>query len=237
MILSKIGLNWPKSFKIDEVSSPEGFHDVKGKTEEVKSEVSHESIGCEKICDTIALDVPYHQVLTDLDVAGDKIFKIEMNMNAKTSSNEALEVASDPSVISEDEVLVKRKYTKPKNLSRWNRSDDSVAFQILDEYLKVQSMTLQIFFTYHLQDYDEILAQISRNLNWLRTIDALYHRLFNTFKKAQKFSVRNLKKLRRLVKRKKSLKSSEVEEIRVHYPGMTFAQVQAAINGLNVHVI
>lgn len=119
---------------------------------------------------------------------------------------------------------------KPKKYDRWGKSDDIRAFQVLSHALDGSVDRLKEFLTCDSQVFNDpkkeiesgyhnsIILQVMACTNWQRKPYHLLKR-FVSLSAAQKFSVRDLKRLKKLCKRQKREKAYDFRQIADQFPG------------------
>ena len=120
---------------------------------------------------------------------------------------------------------------KPKQV-RWGRVDDKEAYKILNEYLASINMPLNEFFEDSVLNHLAIINTISFQLKWQRNFDTLYARLLKVFNDSQNFSSRNLKELKKKIRNKVRITSSDYKNILYDFPGMTMDQIKIKVEEL-----
>lgn len=151
----------------------------------------------------------------------------------KKSTTKPKTVSETPSetIPSESEQTTPRKkYQKSQKFKRWGRENDKIAFNILREFLDKANITQTEFFVDPKFEFEGILIKISRELNWLRSPETLYARMFRTFQEAKSFSVRKLKLLNKLVEGYRSIDEVVFEDIMPQFPGATLEYIRVEVS-------
>lgn len=111
---------------------------------------------------------------------------------------------------------------------RWSSEQDKASFDILNAHCAQKGISLQQFLTYKgiSQENDEILRHIADTLGWRRKTDYLLLRIQKLVKDSSKFSVRDLRLFKRILRNQLRNRALNYEELLKHFPGKTFDVVK-----------
>lgn len=134
-----------------------------------------------------------------------------------------------------DQVMANRPNTKANNVpsekgkfTRWGRKDDKEAFQKIIKFCKDNSLSLdEILREQNPQrkNIDDIWDMVAEICDWKREsihLKLRFQKLYN----ASKFSVREMKQLKRLVRKQKRKGEIDWNYIAYHFPGKTIEGVK-----------
>lgn len=119
------------------------------------------------------------------------------------------------------------KSNKSGKQTRWNRENDRELFKYLNEYLEEAKLDLSEFSSGYVPEYNDIIAKLSYQLGWQRSIMTLYDRIVKVAKDSQSFSTRNLKKFKKTISTYSEISDDDFKNILYEFPGMTIEQLKA----------
>lgn len=126
----------------------------------------------------------------------------------------------------------RKKYQKSCCFPRWGRKDDIIAYRTLHDYLNKNHLSLETFFNEWNPEYEEILNTIISNQKWMRTPEVLYSRLYKWFKETKSFSVRYIRKLKRLTKKWIKVDGAQLLNLQSQFPGSTIETLKKELKKL-----
>jgi hypothetical protein len=124
----------------------------------------------------------------------------------------------------------RRKYQRSQKFTRWNRANDKEAFKFLNIELEKAGLTFDNFFAGGIEANNAILMRVLINSNWQRSVQALFDRLQKVKTDAQTFSVRNLRELKRKIKKRSPRTNNDFAELVYQFPGTTIEIMKDAVS-------
>jgi len=136
---------------------------------------------------------------------------------------------ADSSVIEPISINLNTRDKKTK-FTRWGRKDDRNSYSVFRRMLQEQSLTIDYIYDINNEDkFQEIIQKVADECGWRRDLDFLENR-FRKLHSLPRFSVREMKLMRRLKKTQKKKANIDWEEFLYHFPGKTHQLLYDAFN-------